>query len=187
MVADCRCGPAVPSNLRKGIEVTYEGVKLLASHLAGRLTRSRSDGRKGCARCWLGRGRLTASGVRPGRMWLRRGPCRIAGNRCHISHTRLRRSGCSYCPPPSDKIPARLGLSLGGGQTVCRLYSEICVADVIAAGFDSMAQRIGFSPVTVFREGWTERNRAGAERRMQGPPGVGEIVEQLTSTIRGKG
>ena len=47
---------------------------------------------------------------------------------------------------------------------------------------DNMAQWIGFSPVTVLREGWTERHGAGSERLMQGPPGVGKIVEQVIAT-----
>ena len=47
---------------------------------------------------------------------------------------------------------------------------------------DNMAQWIGFNPVTVLREGWTERHGAGSERLMQGPPGVGKIVEQVIAT-----
>ncbi len=42
-----------------------------------------------------------------------------------------------------------------------------------------MAQWIGFDPVTVRKEGWTERHGAASERLMQGPPGVGQIVEQV--------
>ena len=44
---------------------------------------------------------------------------------------------------------------------------------------DTMAQWIGFDPVTVRRQGWTQRHGAGSERLMQGPPGVGQIVEQV--------
>ena len=44
---------------------------------------------------------------------------------------------------------------------------------------DNMAQWIGFDPVTVRKEGWTERHGAGSERLMQGPRGVGQVVEQV--------
>ena len=44
---------------------------------------------------------------------------------------------------------------------------------------DAMAQWIGFDPVTVRQEGWTQRHGAGSERVMQGPPGVGHVVEQI--------
>ena len=44
---------------------------------------------------------------------------------------------------------------------------------------DNMAQWIGFDPVTVRKEGWTQRHGAGSERLMQGPRGVGQVVEQV--------
>ena len=44
---------------------------------------------------------------------------------------------------------------------------------------DNMAQWIGFDPVTVRNEGWTQRHSAGSERLMQGPRGVGQVVEQV--------
>ncbi|HZN84136.1 MAG TPA: SRPBCC family protein [Mycobacterium sp.] len=47
---------------------------------------------------------------------------------------------------------------------------------------DSMAEWIGFDPVTVRKEGWTQRHGAGSERLMQGPRGVGRIVEQVIAT-----
>jgi hypothetical protein len=56
---------------------------------------------------------------------------------CHISHTSLLRLECSLCPPRSIKSPARLSLSLRGGQTVYRLGPEIDVADLTAAVQDA--------------------------------------------------
>jgi catechol 2,3-dioxygenase-like lactoylglutathione lyase family enzyme/uncharacterized protein YndB with AHSA1/START domain len=47
---------------------------------------------------------------------------------------------------------------------------------------DDMAQWIGFNPVTVRKEGWTQRHGAGSERVMQGPRGVGQVVEQVIAT-----
>ena len=47
---------------------------------------------------------------------------------------------------------------------------------------DNMSQWIGFDPVTVRKEGWTQRHGAGSERLMQGPRGVGHVVEQVTVT-----
>ncbi len=47
---------------------------------------------------------------------------------------------------------------------------------------DNMAQWIGFHPITVRKEGWTQRHGAGSERLMQGPRGVGQIVEQVIVT-----
>ena len=47
---------------------------------------------------------------------------------------------------------------------------------------DNMAKWIGFDPVTVRREGWTQRHGAGSERLMQGPRGVGQVVEQVIAT-----
>jgi uncharacterized protein YndB with AHSA1/START domain/catechol 2,3-dioxygenase-like lactoylglutathione lyase family enzyme len=47
---------------------------------------------------------------------------------------------------------------------------------------DNMAHWIGFDPVTVRKEGWTQRHGAGSERLMQGPPGVGRVVEQVIDT-----
>ena len=47
---------------------------------------------------------------------------------------------------------------------------------------DNMAAWIGFAPVTVRREGWTQRQGAGSERLMQGPRGVGQVVEQVIAT-----
>ena len=47
---------------------------------------------------------------------------------------------------------------------------------------DNMAQWIGFDPVTVRKEGWTQRHGAGSERLMQGPRGVGQVVEQVIAT-----
>ncbi len=44
---------------------------------------------------------------------------------------------------------------------------------------DNMAQWIGFDPVTVRKEGRTQRHGAGSERLMQGPRGVGQVVEQV--------
>ncbi len=44
---------------------------------------------------------------------------------------------------------------------------------------DTMAQWLGFNPVTVRREGWTQRHGAGSERVMQGPPAVGQVIEQV--------
>ena len=44
---------------------------------------------------------------------------------------------------------------------------------------DNMAEWIGFDPVTVRREGWTQRHGAGSERVLQGPRGVGQVVEQV--------
>ena len=44
---------------------------------------------------------------------------------------------------------------------------------------DNMARWIGFDPVTVRKEGWTRRHGAGSERVMQGPRGVGQVVEQV--------
>ena len=46
----------------------------------------------------------------------------------------------------------------------------------------NMAQWIGFDPVTVRKEGWTQRHGAGSERVMQGPRGVGQVVEQVIAT-----
>ena len=46
----------------------------------------------------------------------------------------------------------------------------------------NMAQWIGFDPVTVRKEGWTQRHGAGSERLMQGPRGVGQVVEQVIAT-----
>ncbi|MGA8544771.1 MAG: SRPBCC family protein [Mycobacterium sp.] len=47
---------------------------------------------------------------------------------------------------------------------------------------DTMAQWIGFNPVTVRKHGCTERHGAGSERVMQGPPGVGQVVEQVIAS-----
>ena len=47
---------------------------------------------------------------------------------------------------------------------------------------DNMAKWIGFDPVTVRKEGWTQRHGAASERVMQGPRGVGQVVEQVTAT-----
>ena len=47
---------------------------------------------------------------------------------------------------------------------------------------DNMARWIGFDPVTVRKEGWTQRHGAGSERLMQGPRGVGQVVEQVVAT-----
>ena len=47
---------------------------------------------------------------------------------------------------------------------------------------DNMAGWIGFDPVTVRKEGWTRRHGAGSERLMQGPRGVGQVVEQVIAT-----
>ena len=47
---------------------------------------------------------------------------------------------------------------------------------------DNMAQWIGFDPVTVRKEGWAQRHGAGSERVMQGPHGVGQVVEQVIAT-----
>jgi len=47
---------------------------------------------------------------------------------------------------------------------------------------DTMARWIGFDPVTVRKEGWTQRHGAGCERVMQGPRGVGKVVEQVIAT-----
>ena len=47
---------------------------------------------------------------------------------------------------------------------------------------DNMAGWIGFDPVTVRKEGWTCRHGAGSERVMQGPRGVGQVVEQVIAT-----
>ena len=47
---------------------------------------------------------------------------------------------------------------------------------------DNMARWIGFDPVTVRKEGWTQRHGAGCERLMQGPRGVGQVVEQVIAT-----
>ena len=58
------------------------------------------------------------------------GRCRWTQRQCHNSHTSLCRLRCSLCPPVSEKFPARLGLSLQGGQTAYRLRAEIGVTDV---------------------------------------------------------
>jgi uncharacterized protein YndB with AHSA1/START domain/catechol 2,3-dioxygenase-like lactoylglutathione lyase family enzyme len=47
---------------------------------------------------------------------------------------------------------------------------------------DNMARWIGFDPVTVRKEGWTQRHGAGSERLMRGPRGVGQVVEQVIAT-----
>ena len=47
---------------------------------------------------------------------------------------------------------------------------------------DNMARWIGFDPVTVRKEGSTQRHGAGSERLMQGPCGVGQVVEQVIAT-----
>ena len=47
---------------------------------------------------------------------------------------------------------------------------------------DTMDRWIGFDPVTVRKEGWTQRHGAGSERVMQGPRGVGKVVEQVIAT-----
>ncbi|MGA8544776.1 MAG: SRPBCC family protein [Mycobacterium sp.] len=47
---------------------------------------------------------------------------------------------------------------------------------------DNMARWIGFDPVVVRKEGWTQRHGAGTERLMQGPRGVGQVVEQVLAT-----
>jgi uncharacterized protein YndB with AHSA1/START domain/catechol 2,3-dioxygenase-like lactoylglutathione lyase family enzyme len=47
---------------------------------------------------------------------------------------------------------------------------------------DNMAHWIGFDPVTVRQEGWTQRHGVGSERLMQGPRGVGQVVEQVIAT-----
>ena len=51
---------------------------------------------------------------------------------------------------------------------------------------DDMGQWIGFSPVTVIKEGATGRYGVGSERLMHGPPGVGKIVEQVIATNPGQ-
>ena len=51
---------------------------------------------------------------------------------------------------------------------------------------DNMARWIGFDPVTVRKEGWTRRHGAGSERVMQGPRGVGQVVEQVIAASRSK-
>jgi catechol 2,3-dioxygenase-like lactoylglutathione lyase family enzyme/uncharacterized protein YndB with AHSA1/START domain len=55
------------------------------------------------------------------------------------------------------------------------------VWDVIA-DHEGMTKWSGFSPVSVVRDGDPERNGYGSERRMQGPPGVGVVVEQVIAT-----
>ncbi len=47
---------------------------------------------------------------------------------------------------------------------------------------DTMDRWIGFDPVTVREEGWTQRHGVGCERVMQGPRGVGKVVEQVIAT-----
>ena len=47
---------------------------------------------------------------------------------------------------------------------------------------DNMGQWIGFNPVTVIKQGPTGRYGVGSERLMQGPPGVGKVVEQVIAT-----
>lgn len=47
---------------------------------------------------------------------------------------------------------------------------------------DTMDRWVGFHPVTVRKEGWTQRHGAGSERVMQGPRGVGKVVEQVIAT-----
>ena len=47
---------------------------------------------------------------------------------------------------------------------------------------DTMDRWIGFDPVTVRKEGWKQRHGAGSERVMQGPRGVGQVVEQVIAT-----
>ena len=47
---------------------------------------------------------------------------------------------------------------------------------------DTMDRWIGFDPVTVRKEGWTQRHGVGCERVMQGPRGVGKVVEQVIGT-----
>jgi catechol 2,3-dioxygenase-like lactoylglutathione lyase family enzyme/uncharacterized protein YndB with AHSA1/START domain len=47
---------------------------------------------------------------------------------------------------------------------------------------EGMARWSGFSPVRVIRQGDLERNGYGSERRMQGPPGIGTVVEQVVAS-----
>lgn len=49
----------------------------------------------------------------------------------------------------------------------------------VISDHEGMARWSGFSPVSVIRNGTPERNGYGAERFMHGPPGIGEVVEQV--------
>ena len=50
------------------------------------------------------------------------------------------------------------------------------------ADHEGMVRWSGFSPISVIRDGDLERNGYGSERLMQGPPGVGKVVEQIIAS-----
>ncbi len=52
------------------------------------------------------------------------------------------------------------------------------VWDVIS-DHEGMRHWSGFAPIVLEREGDLSRNGYGSERRMQGPPGIGEVFEQV--------
>lgn len=52
----------------------------------------------------------------------------------------------------------------------------------VVSDHEGMARWSGFSPVTVVRDGFLERNGYGAERLMHGPPGIGQVIEQVIAS-----
>lgn len=53
----------------------------------------------------------------------------------------------------------------------------------VLADHEGMARWSGFTPVNLSRPGFVERNGYGAERSMQGPPGIGMVGEQVTGWL----
>ncbi len=79
-------------------------------------------------------------------------------------------------PLPVSKRPAPDTHAVHGSV---RIDADIQKVWKIMADHEGMAHWCGFSPISVTREGDLERNGYGSERRMQGPPGIGVVVEQV--------
>ena len=86
-------------------------------------------------------------------------------------------SDSSHDPYTSARIRIRAGSNTGSRSTHRPTKCGTQITDQ-----DTMARWIGFDPVTVRKEGWTQRHGAGSERLMQGPRGVGQVVEQVIAT-----
>ena len=86
-------------------------------------------------------------------------------------------SDSSHGPYTSVRIRIRVGSNTGSNINAPADKVWDAITDQ-----DNMAQWIGFDPVTVRKEGWTQRHGAGSERLMQGPRGVGQVVEQVIAT-----
>ena len=84
-----------------------------------------------------------------------------------------------FQPRPVHKRPDPDTRSIQHRLTINAPPSEVWEA---ITDQDNMAQWIGFSPVTVRKHGCTERHGAGSERVMQGPPGVGQVIEQVIAS-----